>query len=204
MAAAPHFARALELDPIPRALVHYGAHLEAAGNAAGAVDQVSKAFELAPNDTRVVEAWLGLLLRQGRNLDLLATAEAIIARAPGLATAHYHKGAALAGLRRGRQAETELLEARRLDPSGSRAQAALGALLQARGDAASALPLLREALRNGRFANARRQEEQTWRMAVSAALDLGDREMAREIAADCERRRPESALAADLRRIAEQ
>ena len=200
--AAPHFERALALDPNAIARVQHAAHLERRGELARARALLAAAAAEAPANSRVLDAWLGFLLRHGPPSELRSACDLALAHAPDLATVHYHHGAALWSEGKLPRAEAALREARRLEPSGSRPQAALGMALAARGEQRAALEMFEEALAHDRFDNARAQEEATWRNAVRAALALGERERAGELAADCARRHPGSALAREVEALA--
>jgi len=197
-AAATHFERALALEPTPIARVQFAAHLEQRGDLARARELLASAARDAPANSRVLDSWLGFLLRRGPPEDLRAACDAALVHAPDLATVQYHQGAALLNEGKPKRAEAALREARRLEPSGSRPQAVLGVLLAGRGEHREALELYGEALTHGRFENARAQEEATWRNAVRSALALGEPERARELAASCARRHPGSNLANEL------
>ena len=197
--ARPHLERAIELDPTASARINYSAFLEETGAPKDALAQARLAMELEPRNPRVLDGYLGLLLRLDRDRELASATARALELAPEQPTVHYHHGAVLARGGKGLQAVAAFEEASRLDPLGSRALAARAGVLAGMGQAREALESATRALEIDGFPNAERQREQTWGLAVRLALELGEVERARRLVGACEAAYPGSSLAAELR-----
>ena len=200
--AGPLFRRALELRDDPSTRADYAGHLEREGDLDGARENFERALAVAPLHPTILDRTLGFLLRHAPPGELLGRVDALLVGAPRLATLHYHRGAALVECSRFDPARRALEEARRLDPRGSRAQAALGQVLAHLERPAEALALFEEALANDRWEDLRAMEEFTARRTVQLLLQRGDTARARHHARAFAARHPGSESARDLLRAA--
>ena len=166
-------ARALDLAPSdPQTILARAGILEGLQRFDEAGTLLERVVGLAPSDPLALDRWLGFLLRRNLWTELEETARAALQGGTNPQSAHYHLGGLLLAQKKVAQAQAAMEEAVRLDPHGSRAQAVLGSILAGRGQLSRACLILGQAVDNGAFTNARKQEAATWRLLVRLLQEL--------------------------------
>jgi tetratricopeptide (TPR) repeat protein len=145
--ASAHYLRATERLPgFGAAWVGLARSRLAAGDAAGALDALTRGHAAAPQDAQILEAQAGVLRGLERPREAIAAYEAAVALAPGDALLKVELGEALRDAGDLVQAEQRLQEAVRLEPRHASYWNALGMVQGARGELAQSEASFRKAL----------------------------------------------------------